>query len=77
MTEYKIEEPEIKPIPMWKWILLHFCPVHLGFDTEGDIVCVSFAKVLFKQVYFVRTDYYCVTTGYLLRTNKLTRKVKE
>ena len=74
MTEYKIEEPKPRPIPIWKWILLCFCPVHLGFDTEGDIVCVSFVKILFKHIYIMREDYYCMTTGNLLRTKKLTRK---
>ena len=74
MTEYKIEKPKLKPIPMWKWILLYFCPVHKGFDIEGDIVCVCSAKILFKHMYIVQTDYFSMTTGNLLRTRKLTRK---
>lgn len=74
MIEYKIGEPELKPIPMWKWILLYFCPVHKGFNTEGDVVCVCSAKILFKQMYIVQTDYYSTTTGNLLWTRKLTRK---
>lgn len=74
MKEFKIEKPEFKPIPMWKWILLYFCPVLKGFDTKGDIVCVSFAKILFKHIYIMREDYFSMTTGNLLRTKKLTRK---
>lgn len=68
------EKPKIKPIPVWKWILLHFCPTHIGYDTEGDIACVCHVKILFKQMYFMRTDYFCMTTGNLLRTEKLTRR---
>lgn len=72
-----VEELKSEPIPLWKWLLLCFCPVHIGYDVEGDIACVSFAKMLFKHIYFVREDYYCITTGNLLRTRKLTKKVKE
>ena len=74
MKEYKIEEPKFKPIPMWKWILLYFCPVLKGFNIEGDVVCVYSAKILFKQMYIMQIDYYCTPTGNLLRTKKLTRK---
>jgi hypothetical protein len=63
-----------KPIPIWKWFLLYFCPVYISFDTEGDVGCVCFAKVLFKQIYFVRIDYFCISTGSLIRTSKLTRR---
>ena len=69
-----ISKPEIKPIPVWKWILLYLCPTHISVDTQGDVACVCFVKVLFKHIYLVRTDYYCMTTGNLLRTSKLTRK---
>lgn len=64
----------VKTIPMWKWILLHFCPAYVSYDTEGDIACVCFAKVLFKKIYIMREDYFCVSTGNLLRTYKLTRR---
>lgn len=66
----------IKPIPLWKWILLYFRPTHISFDTKGDIACVCFAKVLFKEIYIMREDYFCIPTGNLLRTNKLTRSGK-
>lgn len=68
------EKPKIKPIPVWKWILLHFCPTHIGFDSEGDIACATFVKILFKQMYVMRTDYFSMTTGNLLRSEKLTRR---
>lgn len=74
MTEIKIEKPEFKPIPVWKWILLHLCPAHISFDTEGDIACVCFAKILFGHIYIMREDYFSMTTGNLLKTSKLTRK---
>ena len=64
----------IKPIPIWKWILLYFCPAYMSYDTEGDIACVCFAKVLFKHIYIVHEDYYHIPTGRLLRTYKLTRR---
>lgn len=64
----------VKPIPMWKWILLHLCPTYMNYDTEGDIACVCFAKVLFKKIYIMRVDYFSISTGNLLRTNKLTRR---
>ncbi len=67
------EKPELKPISMWKRLLLFFCPTHLGFDTEGDIVSVCFAKKLFKQLFVMRIDYFSVTTGNLLKTRKLIR----
>ena len=63
-----------KPIPLWKWILLYFCPTHISFDTEGDICCVCFAKVLFKQIYIVREDYFCVVSSNLLNIIRLTRR---
>lgn len=63
----------VKLIPMWKWILLNFCPAYVSYDTEGDIACVCFAKVLFKHIYIMRTNYFCISTGNLLRTYKLTR----
>lgn len=63
-----------KPIPVWKWVLLFFCPTYMSYDTEGDVACVCFTKVLFKEIYVMRTDYFCISTGNLLRTNKLTRK---
>ena len=66
----------IKPIPLWKWILLYFCPAYKGFDAEGDVACVCYAKTLFKQIYIVREDYFCISTGELLRTVKLTRNGK-
>lgn len=66
----------IKPIPLWKWILLYFCPARMGFDVEGDVACICFAKVLFKEIYIVREDYFCISTGELLRTSKLTRSGK-
>lgn len=70
-----ISKPEIKPIPLWKWILLYFCPAHVSYSgTEGAIACVCISKVLFKHIYLVRTDYYSMTTGNLLRTSRLTRK---
>lgn len=74
MLYKNIEEPKFEPIPIWKWILLFFCPVHIGYDEEGDIACITFAKMLFKDMYIVREDYFCKTTGNLLRTRKLTRK---
>lgn len=69
-----IEKVGFKTIPMWKWILLCFCPTHTSYETEGDVACVCFAKILFKHIYIMREDYYCTTTGNLLRTRKLTRK---
>ena len=39
------EKDSVKPMPMWKWILLHFCPTHVSYDTEGDIACVCFTQV--------------------------------
>lgn len=74
MLDKNIEELKVELIPMWKWILLFFCPVHISYDEEGDIACVIFAKVLFKQIYIMREDYFCKATGNLLRTRKLTRK---
>ena len=68
------EKPKIKPIPVWKWILLHFCPMYTSFDSEGDIVCVCYAKILFKHMYFMEIGYYSMTTGNLLKTEKLTRR---
>ena len=64
----------VKPIPMWKWILLHFCPAYVSYDTEGDIACVCSAKVLFKKIYIMREDYFSISTGNLLRSRKLTRR---
>jgi hypothetical protein len=64
----------VKTIPMWKWILLHFCPAYVSYDTEGDIACVIYAKVLFKKIYIMRTDYFCISTGNLLRSGRLTRR---
>ena len=75
MSEVKLfDKPKVKPIPLWKWILLYFCREHITFDTEGDIAMVCWAKILFNHIYIVREDYYCKTTGNLLRTGKLTRK---
>jgi len=75
MSEVKLfDEHKIKPIPLWKWILLYFCQAHIGFDTEGDIARVCWAKILFNHIYIVREDYFCMKTGNLLRTGKLTRK---
>ncbi len=34
----------VKPIPIWKWVLLHFCPTYISYDTEGDIACVFFQR---------------------------------
>lgn len=64
----------VKPIPVWKWILLHFRPAYISYDTEGDIACVCYAKVLFKQIYTMRTDFFCISTGNLLSSSKLTRR---
>ncbi len=64
----------IKPIPLWKWILLYFCPTHIGFDSEGEVASVCFAKVLFKDVYIMRIDYFDNKTGNLIKTERLTRK---
>lgn len=74
MPDKNIEELKTELIPLWKWILLFFCPVHIGYDEEGDVACVTFVKILFKQMYVMRTDYFCISTGNLLRTRKLTRK---
>lgn len=68
------EKPKFKTIPLWKWILLYFRPAHMGFDTKGDVACVHYAKMLFKTVYIMREDYFCISTGNLLNTRKLTRK---
>lgn len=65
-----------KPIPLWKWILLYFCPTHISFDDEGDVARICFAKVLFKEIYIMHEDYFCISTGELLRTSKLTRRDK-
>lgn len=64
----------VKPIPLWKWILLYFCPTHISFDDEGDIACICFVKVLFKEMYIMREDYFCISTGNLIKTSKLTRR---
>lgn len=75
--ELRAEEMQalFKPIPVWKWVLLHLCPAYIaGYDTEGDIACVCIAKVLFKQIYIVRTDWFHIPTGRLLKTCKLTRR---
>ena len=74
IEEMVIEEPKFKPIPVWKWILIHLCPTHIGYDSEGDIACVSFVKILFNHMYVMRTDYFCITTGNLQRSEKLTRR---
>ena len=74
MLDKVIEKPKFEPIPVWKWILLFFCPVHIGYDEEGDIVCVSFNKMLFNHLYVMQLDYWSKATSNLLRTSKLTRK---
>lgn len=74
MLYKNIEEPKFKPIPLWKWFLLFFCPVHIGYDEEGDIACVTFVKILLKHIYIMHIDYFSKATGNLLRTRKLTRK---
>lgn len=68
----KIIKPKL--IPLWKWILLYFRPVRISFDAENDIACIIHAKELFKEIYIMRKDYFCVSTGDLLRTCKLTRR---
>ena len=64
----------VKPIPVWKWILLFFCPSYKSCDTEGDIACICRAKVLFKQIYVVRIAWFHIPTGRLLKAYKLTRR---
>lgn len=73
MTDEEIKAL-VKPIPVWKWILLFFCPAYMYWDTEGDVACVCYAKVLFGQIYIVREDWFHIPTGRLLRTHKLTRR---
>lgn len=65
---------ERKSIPLWKWILLYFRPVNIGLGTEDDIACISFAKELFKEIYITCIDYFCISTGKLIKTRKLTRR---
>ena len=74
MLYKNIEEPKVIPIPIWKWVLLFFCPVFTGYDDEGDIYCVCYAKMLFKCIYIVQVNYYDRATGNLIRAIKLTRK---
>lgn len=69
-----MENVGFKTIPIWKWILLYFCHSYIGFDVEENVACVCFAKVLFHHIYVMREDYYCMATGNLIRTRKLTRK---
>ena len=54
-------------LPLWKRILLCFCPTHVGFDVEGDVAYVCYAKILFGHICIIREDMFDVPTGNLIR----------
>ena len=62
------------PIPMWRWILLHFVKTHISFDVDVPITCVCYAKVLLGEVYIWKIKTYNSYNGKLIKTEKLTRR---
>lgn len=62
------------PIPLWKWILLHFIKPHIGVDVDVHITTVCYAKKIFGVVYIWKIETYNSYNGKLIKTEKLTRR---
>lgn len=64
------------PIPLWKWILLHFVKTVISIDIDANISTVCYAKKLFGVMYIWKIKTYTVHNGKLklIKTERLTRK---
>lgn len=51
MNSSELFEVKRTPVPLWKWILLHFGKNYRNVDCEGDIVSVITAKYMFKVLW--------------------------
>ena len=76
MSEKVFEYIQQTPIPLWKWILLHFVKTYKSFDTDLHVTVVCYAKMLFKKIYIWKIETYNSYNGKLIKIEKLARKYK-
>jgi len=76
MSEKVFEYIQRTPIPLWKWILLHFVKTYKTFDIDLHITTVCYSKMLFKIIYCWKIETYNSYNGKLIKVEKLARKYK-
>ena len=74
MTDRVFEYWQQPPIPLWKWILLHFVKTYKTMDSGPDNTVVLYGKMLFKVLYIWKVKTYDRFSGKLIKVEKLTRK---